>query len=112
MMTKTKNDKEVKQKWKQVLNYSSVVKQLPYFLFLAALGVVYIYNGHMADKTIRKIIRSGSELKDLQNEYKSVKGDALLRSRQSELIETVKPIGLNELSEEPFVLIDSSGVSN
>lgn len=96
-------------RWKQWLNYQSIVKQLPFFLFLSALAVLYIYNGHNADKTIRRISKATSELKDLQGEYKSVTGDVLLRSRQSEMVETVKPLGLKELSEEPVVLIDSSG---
>ena len=95
-------------KWKRWLNYGAIVKQVPYFLFLALLAVVYIYNGHNADKTIRRIGRASSELKDLQGEYKSVTGDVLLRSRQSEMIETVKPLGLKELTVEPVVLIDST----
>lgn len=90
-----------------MLNYSSIVKQLPFFLFLSVLAILYIYNGHNADKTIRRIGRATSELKDLQGEYKSVTGDVLLRSRQSEMIETVKPLGLKELTVEPIVLIDS-----
>lgn len=94
-------------RWKRLLNYSSIVKQLPFFLFLSVLAILYIYNGHNADKTIRRIGRATSELKDLQGEYKSVTGDVLLRSRQSEMIETVKPLGLKELTVEPIVLIDS-----
>jgi hypothetical protein len=37
--------------WKRILNYQSIVKQVPFFLFLAFLAVIYIYNGHYADKT-------------------------------------------------------------
>lgn len=103
--------KKKRYKWKRWLNYQSIVKQVPFFLFLAALAVVYIYNGHNADKTIRRIGKASSELKDLQGEYKSVTGDVLLRSRQSEMVETVKPLGLKELKEEPVVLIDSSGLA-
>ena len=90
------------------LSYQSIVRQVPFFLFLAALAVVYIYNGHNADKTIRRIGKATSELKDLQGEYKSVTGEVLLRSRQSEMVETVKPLGLLELTEEPTILVDSS----
>ena len=100
--------KKRKNKWKRWLNYSSIVKQVPFFLFLSALAVIYIYNGHNADKTIRRIGKAGSELKDLQGEYKFITGDVLLRSRQSELVETVKPLGLKELAEEPVILLDSS----
>ena len=95
-------------KWNRFLNYGSIVKQIPFFLFLSALAVIYIYNGHNADKTIRRIGKATNELKDLQGEYKSVTGDVLLRSRQSEMVETVKPLGLNELTEEPVILIDST----
>lgn len=100
--------KKRKYKWNRWLNYQSIVKQIPFFLFLALLAVVYIYNGHNADKTIRRIGKASSELKDLQGEYKSVTGDVLLRSRQSEMVETVKPLGLKELTTEPVILIDST----
>lgn len=90
------------------MNYQAVVKQVPYLLFLAFLAVVYIYNGHNADKLVRRTSKAARELKDLQSEYKSVTGDVLLRSRQSELVEAVRPLGLQELTTEPTVLIDSS----
>jgi len=94
--------------WKRLLNYKAIVKQVPFFLFLALLAVIYIYNGHMADKTIRDINKTGNELKELQYEYKSVKGDVLDRSKQSELMEAVEPLGLKELTTAPVVLVDSS----
>lgn len=108
MNTNNTKEKEVRYRWKRWLNYSSIVKQIPFFVFLAALAVVYIYNGHQADKTIRDINKTSRELKELQYEYKSVKGDVLFRSKQSELIEAVQPLGLRELVAEPIVLIDSS----
>ena len=37
----------VKGGWKRILNYQSIVKQIPFFLFLALLAVIYIYNGWM-----------------------------------------------------------------
>ena len=97
--------------WKRILNYQSIVKQMPFFLFLALLAVVYIYNGHNADKIIRNINRSGIELKELQYEYKSVKGDVLNRSKQSELIQAVAPLGLKEITSSPIIL-DDSGTLN
>jgi chaperonin cofactor prefoldin len=75
---------------------------------LALLAVVYIYNGHYADKTIREISKTEKELKELQYDYKTVKGDVLFRSKQSELVKAVEPLGLKELMAAPVVLIDSS----
>ena len=107
-MKRTKKEKELRFHWKRLLNYQSIVKQIPFFLFLALLAVVYIYNGHHADKTIRAISKTERELKELQYEYKTVKGDVLFRSKQSELVKAVEPLGLKELVAAPVVLIDSS----
>jgi hypothetical protein len=37
-----------------------------------------------------------------------VQGDVLKRSKQSELIEAVGPLGLKELTMPPVVLVDST----
>ena len=84
--------------WKRWLNYQSVVKQVPFFLFLAMLAVVYIYNGHYADKTIRNINRTGKEVKELKYEYIAVKSEVMFQSKQSELVKAVEPLGLKELA--------------
>ena len=52
-MPEIKKGNEKKYRWKKWLNYQSIVRQVPFFVFLALLAVVYIYNGHYADKTIR-----------------------------------------------------------
>jgi hypothetical protein len=92
---------------RRVLNYGSVVRQMPFFLFLAVLAVVYIYNGHAADRLNRDIARTSRELKELEYEYKTVKGDVLFRSKQSELVKAVEPLGLKEMSTAPMVVVDS-----
>jgi hypothetical protein len=93
--------------WKRWLNYQSVVRQVPFFLFLALLAVIYIYNGHNADNTIRQINRTAKEVKELQWEYKTVKSEVMFRSKQSELAKAVEPLGLKELVQAPVVLKDS-----
>ena len=94
--------------WKRWLNYQSIVKQVPFFLFLAGLAVLYIYNGHYANKTIRNINRTEKEVKELQYEYTAIKGELISRSKQSELIKAVEPLGLKELVVSPVVLLDSN----
>jgi hypothetical protein len=101
--------KEVKLDWKKLLNYQSIVKQLPFFLFLTFLAVLYIYNGHYADNTIRNINNTAKELKELQYEYKAVKSEVMFRSKPSELIKAVEPLGLKELVQAPIVLVDEGG---
>ncbi len=93
--------------WKRVLNYQSIVRQIPFFLFLTLLAVLYIYNGHYADKTIRSINKTAREVKELQYEYKTVKSEVMFRSQQSQLAKAVEPLGLKEMTETPVILKDS-----
>jgi hypothetical protein len=71
------------------------------------LAVIYIYNGHYADKTIRSINRTSKELKELKYEYIAVKSEVMFQSKPSELIKAVEPLGLKELVQSPVVLKDS-----
>ncbi len=100
-------ERDLKLDWKRLLNYQSIVRQVPFFLFLTVLAVLYIYNGHYADKTIRNINNTAKEVKELQYEYKTVKSEVMFRSKQSELAKAVEPLGLKELVASPVVLKDS-----
>ncbi len=106
---KERDLKTAQQGWKRWLNYQSIVKQVPFFLFLAMLAVVYIYNGHYADKTIRTINRTAKEVKELRYEYTAVKSEVMFQSKPSELVKAVEPLGLKELVQSPVVLKDSTG---
>jgi len=103
--------KEAKKDWKRLFNYQWIVKNIPYFLFLSVLAVIYIYNGHYSDNTVKDINKTSRELKELQYEYKSLKSEVMFRSKQSELAKAVEPLGLKELIQPPMLLKDSAGVS-
>jgi len=103
-------DRESRLDWKRWLNYQSLVRQVPFFLFLSIIAVIYIYNGHYADKTIRNINRTAKEVKELQWEYKTVKSEVMFQSKQSALAKAVEPLGLKELTEAPVVLNNDTNV--
>ncbi len=98
---------QVRTQWKRLLNYQSLVRQMPFFLFLSLLAVGYIYNGHYADKLNRDIAKTSKQLQELQYEYKTVKGEVLFRSKQSELMKAVGPLGLKELIASPVILVET-----
>lgn len=106
-MGDTSSIKDSKIKLKRLLRYQWIVRNISYFLFLAVLAVLYIYNGHYADKTARNINKVSKELKELQYEYKTLKSEVMFRSKQSELAKAVEPFGLKELTIPPVVLKDS-----
>jgi hypothetical protein len=106
-MKEEQQPKETKSEWKRLFNYQWMVMNLPYFMFVAALTVLYIYNGHYSDNIIKDINKTGKDVKELQYEYKTMKSEVMFRSKQSELAKAVEPLGLKELTEPPYVLGDS-----
>lgn len=98
----TKKEKKIR------INYQLIVKNLPFFLFLCVLAVIYIYNGHYSDKLIKSISKTNKELRELQFEYKTMKSEVMFRSKQTELAKAVEPLGLKELVTPPVVLKDSA----
>ena len=90
--------------WKRLFNYKWVVENIPFFLFLSALAVLYIYNGHYSDRLIKKTGATEKHIKELEYEYKTVKSEVIFRSKASELAKAVEPMGLKELTKPPVVL--------
>lgn len=103
----TEQPVNAKYDWKKFLSHRWVVRNIPFFLFLALLAVLYIYNGHYADKMLRKISATEKHIKELEYEYKTIKSEVIFRSKASELVKVVTPMGLKELTTPPVVLDDS-----
>lgn len=97
-----------KPEFRKVFNYNRIVRNIPFFFFLAALAVLYIFNGHHADKLVRKIAATEKNIKELEYRFKSVKSDLIFRSKASELIKAVEPLGLKEPKHPPMLLTDTT----
>jgi hypothetical protein len=108
--TKEKNNSAWNDRidWKKYLNYQSIVKNIPFILFLSVMAILYIYNGHYADNLVRKITKTERSVRDLEFEYKTLKSEVIFRSKASEMIKAVEPLGLKELKEPPISLNDST----
>ena len=102
------NRKNKTSRWRRLIYQRWIVKNIPFFLFLAILTIIYIANGHYADKTIRKINALDKHLKEMEYEFKTVKRDVIFRSKESELVKAVEPLGLKALVNPPMKIADST----
>jgi hypothetical protein len=84
-----------------------IVKNIPFYFFIAAIAIIYIANGHYADKTMRKINETEKNLKEMEYEFKTVKQEVMFRSKESELAKAVEPLGLKPLMAPPLRIIDT-----
>ena len=87
-----------------ILNYEWIVMNMSFFLFLAVLAILYIANGHLTDKSIRKINTTKKEIKQLQFEYKTLKADLMLKSESIHIEKAMAPYGL-QVSKEMSIRI-------
>lgn len=100
-------DKETKlviSEFKKLFKYKWIVEDIGFFLFLCLLMIVYIANGHKAEKNTRELSRLNRKIVQLEYEYKTLKSELMYKTRESELIRAGEPIGLM-LSETPPVHI-------
>lgn len=100
-MPEQTTEKTNKNPLKGLFNYQWIVKNIPFFLFLSALTVLYIANGHRADKTIRKINSTNNDLKELQFEYKTLKSEVMFKSQEVQIVKATEPLGLKLSKEMP-----------
>ena len=77
-----------------VISTEDATGALPFVLFLAFLGMVYIANMHMAENNIRDIDKLVKEVKELGWDYKSTKAELAFKSTQSVVAKQVDTLGL------------------
>jgi hypothetical protein len=81
------------------------VQYLPKVLYVVLFLLVYIWNAHQGDKLIREIAVLKGEVNDLRADYTTLKADLMFRSKQSEVANQVKDLGLEESLEPPQKIV-------
>ena len=88
-----------------VISIDSATQLLPFFIFIAFLGIVYIGNRHFAENNIRDIDKLSKEVKELSWDFKTLKADLMLKSTQTEVAKQVDTLGLIEPNEPPMKIV-------
>lgn len=102
-MAKTKSFKE----YTALGNISAelVFKNLPFVLFLGFIAMIYIANAHYSEKKVRQIQNLQGELKQQRWQYMSLKSELMYQSKRSEVIKSVKPLGLKAKKQRPNKIV-------
>lgn len=86
---------------KGFLTTEKATNALPFVLFLALLGMVYIGNMHYAEKSVREIDALTKEVKELGWDYKSTKADMAFKSTLTEVAKRADTLGLSQSVDPP-----------
>ena len=90
-----------------VMSKEAASAMLPFVIYMAFLGMIYIANRHFAEKNIRSIDKLSKEVKELSWDYKTLKADLMLKSTQTEVAKQVDTLGLREPVEPPKKIVIS-----
>jgi len=94
-------DNFVLQFFKNLLNAERATSALPFVLFLAFLGMIYIANRHLAEKNIRDIDKISKEVKELTWDYKTTKAELAYKSILTEVAKRADTLGIKESLQPP-----------
>ena len=83
----------------QKFNKDTVVNQLPFFLFLAFLAIVYIGNQYHAEKLINEVSQLKKQRDEKRSEYITSASELMKITRQSEVIKLLEE---NNLELKPL----------
>jgi hypothetical protein len=82
----------------------AATRALPFVLFIAMLGMIYIANRNFAERNIRDIDKVGKQVNELSWQYKSAKARLAFKSTLTEVIKKVDTLGLKQPVTPPQVL--------
>jgi len=84
-----------------VITTDDATRALPFILYVAFLGMLYIGNRHLSEKNIRDIDKISKEVKELSWEFKSSKAELAFKSTQSEVAKRADTLGIREPQQPP-----------
>ena len=89
---------EKRKKGKRIIGVKKMFAHLPFMYFVGFLTLLYIANGHYAEKNVRKVQKLKNEIREQRWEYVSMKSNLMYSSTQTQIARKVarKGLGLDE----------------
>lgn len=84
------------------ISYKGVVLNVPYLIFLALLGVMYISNSNKGLSLAREIEKKKKVLKEVRWRYKDAQANLIFATSEKQISERAMPIGILPLQKPAF----------
>ena len=81
---------------KGFITTDEATRALPFVLYVAFIGMIYIGNRHFAEKNIRDIDKLTKEVKELNWDYKVAKAELAFKSTLTEVAKRADTLGVHE----------------
>lgn len=81
-----------------------ILRNLPFFGFLASLVVIYIYVVHQGQGRVREYQAMKKEVKELRWQYLTTRSDLMVSSQQSALAKEVEDLASSPSGSIPVII--------
>lgn len=88
-----------------VFDRNQIVHAMPFILFLTVIIIGYIANSYYAEKMVREINKTKTELKEKRAEFISSDAELVNNNRQSMVAKSLEPVEVKESTEPPKMII-------
>lgn len=95
-------EKKPSPKRKKRFSLDRVDQVIRYVVFLAAIGGVYIWNSHYAERQVKKYEQLQRDIKELKSEYATMDAALSYNTRRSVIANIVDTLGLRILTQAPI----------
>lgn len=102
--------KDLKTRITDRLSLELLVSNIPFLLFIAGLGAIYITNNSKAADLVRSISQKTKELKELKWEYSDVQSRLIFATSESQIHKESANIGLAPLEKPAFEIKNTTTI--
>jgi Bacteriodetes cell division protein (FtsL-like) len=81
-----------------------VDRYIRYLMFIVAIGIVYVWNSHLAETQLRQAAKLEKEIIEARADYKTMQAKLSSGTLKSALAEKVDTVGLKVLHDHPYIL--------
>jgi hypothetical protein len=94
---------------KGFITTQAATNALPFVLYIAFLGMIYIGNRNLAEDNIRDINKINGEVKELSWDYKTTKAELAFKSTLTEVAKRADTLGIKESVQPPQKIVVKEG---
>ncbi len=87
-----------------VFDRNQIVRAMPFILFVTVMIIGYIANSYYAERIVRDINKTKTELKEKKAEHISVQSTLISDKRQSSVAKSLEQMEIKESTEPPTLI--------
>lgn len=84
------------------IKFHDVGRYVRYIIFFVAIGMVYIWNSHVAEKQVKQESQLRKDISDAKAEYKTMHARLSAGTRRRVIFEKVDSLGLRTTSDNVY----------